>query len=936
MAVRNKKQIGIQLANPPPILNSMWAELEKLCRGRWSEYGQFQDLASEVARIMMETAHVDYAKIWNNGSAFAEYLSYDSQNEFKAQIDLVKTENLLSIQANKNDDEFEKLLGQIKLEDARQLLLDLGSKRLLSGLEVAQGLKEDLGLVDAEPERINRWLFGAVRSMGRIMAMFAVRREEGWTSELRGFFSVVLDLLSNNLLSAELRERQIVESKRSAMFKHFMEDFSLARLLDSIESFLGPMFKKMVYVHYYQDTEGTIAMATSGGGSLSSSGGSKESLPSVAEGQQQSVPQIIKLAFRQRSPFYVEDLRESAVCRDLVSYLSSLEIVSPQSGHFFPLLNESGEVIGVLSLFSREGFACGAAIPRRFNIACEILSSALQTLANERVKEEMREGAIRAANMKSKFLAMMNHELRTPLSAMIGYVDALTTGDIPVRDLMESLAKISRNGNHLMMLLNDILDLGRMEAGMMPINLEYVEPRQLMVDVVEMLQPLADRRGVVLEVKLEVPPNTRILTDPLRLKQIIFNLVGNAIKFARPSVSLAPMAFKSAQSIPHLRIMKDGRPDVLLKVEANLREKAFYVSVTDNGPGITPEELGYIFKPYHQLNNKTNANSVGSGLGLAISKELALLLKGDIEVESERGIGSTFKLCLTGSASAEEPIGERNASVASEHKTIETVNSRGVHEEIVENPDRFSNCRILLVDDSEDSLEIHRLLFKKLGITVDTVNDGQEAVARALGGSYEMILMDMEMPRMNGLEACKKLRSHGYKVPIVALTAHTSEEQHRNALDAGCNKVLQKPFTKAEMFQVMNALLLQENEEEGPILSELDVLSSEMFEVLDKFITNLPVRSQNLKNALAENNWHDVQAIAHQLSGVGSAYGYPQISREARVLEGEVGRKNYEVAIKCSSSLLHTIDRVVAARDLPGGMLKAPPTWLNGDTKPEG
>jgi PAS domain S-box-containing protein len=389
-----------------------------------------------------------------------------------------------------------------------------------------------------------------------------------------------------------------------------------------------------------------------------------------------------------------------------------------------------------------------------------------------------------AARAKSEFLANMSHEIRTPMTAILGYADVLWEEMIccPVcpnytecqrRDASrEAVSTIQRNGEHLLGLINGILDLSKIEAGKLEIEPTRCSPVQLLAEVVSLMRGQAATKHLELQTDLAGLLPETILTDPLRLRQVLVNLVGNAIKFTdRGEVRLA------------IRLISDSAP-------ARLQ-----FEVTDTGIGMSEEQVGKLFQPFSQVDSSSTRKFSGTGLGLCISKRLAEALGGTIEVRSAPNKGSTF-------------------SVTIDPGPLEGIRMiRNTQEHVIEPVEQTTpvapgkivlHGRILLAEDGPDNQRLICLLLRKAGAEVTVVENGQLAVERASvaweqGQPFDIILMDMQMPVMDGYTATRQLRAQGYTGPIVALTAHAMVEDCQKCLDAGCDDFRAKPIDRQEL-----------------------------------------------------------------------------------------------------------------------------------------
>ena len=403
------------------------------------------------------------------------------------------------------------------------------------------------------------------------------------------------------------------------------------------------------------------------------------------------------------------------------------------------------------------------------NEAQEREAARISTLAEE--LSIARERAEQAADAKSEFLANMSHEIRTPMTAILGFAENLLDSDLSDNERFDTVQTIQRNGQHLLSIINDILDLSKIEAAKLSLERMTCSLVQIVSDVISLMRPQAKDKKLKVSLQFDGPVPATIHTDPTRLRQILVNLVGNAIKFTKSgSIKLV---VKMQEAAAH------GNPLI-----------EFHV--TDSGIGVSPEQLAKLFEPFSQADASTTRLFGGTGLGLVISKRLARVLGGELTVRSELGQGSTFSVTLDpGPIDNIEMITETSEAVAGPPATVNPTCP------IITLPGK----RILLAEDGVDNQRLISFILKKTGVEVKIVANGDLASREALsaaaeGKPFDVILMDMQMPVMDGYEATRHLREQEYHGPIIALTAHAMSGDRDRCLAAGCDDYATKPIQR--------------------------------------------------------------------------------------------------------------------------------------------
>jgi signal transduction histidine kinase len=423
-----------------------------------------------------------------------------------------------------------------------------------------------------------------------------------------------------------------------------------------------------------------------------------------------------------------------------------------------PLRGEAGRVEGIMSF------------------AYEVTD---QVLARREVEGLAR--AAEAANItKSQFLANMSHEIRTPLGVILGFADLALDPGQSADDQRNYLLGIKRNGHQLLEVLGDILDLSKIEANKLEIERVAFSLDALLEDVTGLLALRAREKGIALRFEKDPSLPRYIRTDPTRLRQIFVNLVGNAIKFTeRGAVTidcrvLPPAPGSAAQTL--------------------------VFAVEDTGIGISPEQRDKLFQPFVQADSTMTRRFGGTGLGLLLSRQLARALGGDLSLaRSELGKGSSFRFTLVADT-------VENPSIEDQEWQRKSLPSPVPPHPAAEASAPLDGMKILLVEDSEDNQTLVSRFLIGAGARVELADNGVDAVEAALRGDHDVVLMDIQMPVLDGHEATARLRQAGYTRPIVALTAHAMRDERERALKGGFDDYLTKPLQRTALIKTLRGL----------------------------------------------------------------------------------------------------------------------------------
>ncbi|HAS6777910.1 TPA: response regulator [Vibrio parahaemolyticus] len=498
--------------------------------------------------------------------------------------------------------------------------------------------------------------------------------------------------------------------------------------------------------------------------------------------------------------------------------------------------------------------------------------------------------AERAAKAKSSFLAAMSHELRTPMNGVLG-ISQLIAEETKEPVTKEHIKVILDSGQHLMTILNDILDFSKVEENKLELEEAPFHLEQVLTPVCSAIQPLIDEKSIELIVENDVPNNTEFTGDCARLRQILFNLAGNAVKFTN-----------------------EGH--VLIRTELNSEDKQLLIIVSDTGIGIAPDKQGRVFNSFEQADSSTTRRFGGTGLGLAIVKKLTELMGGSITLKSVEGVGTQFIVTL--------PIPWNESEKPSpQHTPVQTRSTQ--------------NLRILLTEDNRVNALVAKGFCEKLGHTVDVAENGLVAVEKARDNDYDLILMDNHMPEMNGVEATRFIREKlGVKTLLFAYTADVFREAHDHFIAAGADHVLTKPLQREsfadalkqfsarlkvkqteEVSPASNVLQLQRKPIENLRLTEEELSNSEMLaslkehpnellDLLNSIITDFELAVDDLIENFMQSDFDSLKLTMHTTKGMALNLGLKILASQALELETQL-KMNQVPAIEQLQMLINRL-----------------------------
>jgi signal transduction histidine kinase/DNA-binding NarL/FixJ family response regulator len=493
------------------------------------------------------------------------------------------------------------------------------------------------------------------------------------------------------------------------------------------------------------------------------------------------------------------------------------------------------------------------------------LAERLEQLIEERTQalSLARDEAVAASLAKSSFLANMSHEIRTPLTSIIGFAELLLQPQSTPVDVNDALKTIIRNGRHLLEVINDILDLSKIETHQLDVENIVVPLPRLLSDIEALTAGRAQQKSLLFTIEHRLPLPPALRTDPVRLKQILLNFSSNAIKFSN-----------------------EGEVRLVVSHDAQTQRLSF--EVCDQGIGMNPEQVARLFQPFVQADVSTTRQFGGTGLGLYICKQLADLLGGEISVTSQVGCGSRFGFSL--------PVGLQTPA--------------GQMLDVVEDFDAFPrpdfqitavdvpvlSGRVLLAEDGVDNQRLLAAYLRQAGLEVDIVGNGQLAVDAVLSKPYALVLMDIQMPLMDGVTATRLLRERGFTGAIVALTANVMQSDVVRYRQSGCDDVLAKPVDRDRFYSVLRRHV---GTAQGPDAAAEAAFAREMAALTEEFRAGLPATLQAIDASAQAADWPTLKSLVHTLKGTAGSYGFAGITQLAAEVDAqlEAGRERQAAAL---------------------------------------
>ncbi len=523
------------------------------------------------------------------------------------------------------------------------------------------------------------------------------------------------------------------------------------------------------------------------------------------------------------------------------------------------------------------------------NLELKKLSESLEKKVEERTDElrQARDVALSAVKAKSQFIANMSHEIRTPLNGVIGMLKILNDSALPERE-KQVLNLAVQSSHHLLEIVNDVLDFSKIDAGEMTLFIESVDMMELIEHTLAPMQFTADDKDIRLIIDCEPDFPKLIEADAVRIRQIITNLVANAIKF-------------TSQGHVQFALARD--------------QETFVMTVSDTGIGMSAEQQQRVFDAFGQADSSITRYFGGTGLGLTIVSSLVNLMQGSIDMQSDAGEGTVFQIRL--------PL------AVSDENLSEQEFKEGVNEHT-----RFVRQSVLLVEDNEVNIDVASYLLERANLQVTVCRNGLEAVEELKRNIYSLVMMDIQMPVMDGLTATRNIRALLYdkkSMPIIALTAHTSVEHIKESLDAGMNGHLNKPLDPALLNRELARYLTVEGNKQSKNDSDIDMPVCQHInvdEALQRIGNNHHLLAglcgtfyqiyhtaiDKLFELYTSEKWQDIYILVHTIKGSAANISANAISEAARAIETAVHDKSFDDCLE----LINHFERVweQAAPDL--------------------
>ncbi|MEP2653610.1 MAG: ATP-binding protein, partial [Paraglaciecola sp.] len=464
--------------------------------------------------------------------------------------------------------------------------------------------------------------------------------------------------------------------------------------------------------------------------------------------------------------------------------------------------------------------------------------------------------AASATEAKTLFLANVSHEIRTPLNSIVGYSQILNDPDASTQEKHKAVQAVHSGGQYLLNIVNDVLDLSKIEAGKIQLNKTETSLVDVLDEVTSHIEGFAQEKHLTFNVKLNFPLPEKIVTDGTRLTQILLNLCNNAIKFTQK-----------------------GKVDVQVHLDSFRRRLIFVVS--DTGPGLSDEQQLRLFTAFSQGNQLINRKYGGTGLGLYISKQLTEILGGHIKVTSQEGLGSQFAVYI--------PWVESSGKVMlTSVQQVENKRHSDIRADL--NIPTLSG-RVLAVDDNSDNRDLVSYLIAKTGLDLVLAEDGKHALKLAEAQAFDLVLMDMQMPELDGLQTTSILKSNGFKGPVVMLTANVDESSKQQVLNAGIAEHFAKPIDSRKFYALLHKYLGVNNTKDKHQPSNL--AQNEFEKLVDKYRNSFEEKVADINEALSKQDWVKLKGLMHKIKGSAGSYGFQKVSDFAALVEEQIKQEEF-------------------------------------------
>ncbi|MCH8506294.1 MAG: response regulator [Ectothiorhodospiraceae bacterium] len=565
----------------------------------------------------------------------------------------------------------------------------------------------------------------------------------------------------------------------------------------------------------------------------------------------------------------------------------ALELMGTPRGFLFLPIRREGEAIGVTWLFSIEKPVTLSEAQLSITASlCDVIGNAIRNAelysTVERQKREIeqtlralkstqadlrraemeriaalersKEIAEASARAKGVFIANTSHEIRTPLTAIIGFAETLLQGKDDQPEVARAAEIILRNGRHLLALLNDILDLSKIESGRLPLEQLNYSPLELFAELDSNVRVLASDKGLDFRLRYSFPLPARVVGDPTRTRQVLLNLLNNAVKFTEQG-------------------------HIGMEVEYLPKSCELRVLITDSGIGMEPEQLEHIFEPFTQADSSTSRRYGGPGLGLSIAKQLTERLGGRLTVDSTPGEGTCFQVTLPVNLGADQL--ELLQGLADFSRPIKP----GYQEHVP-----LLRGVVLIADDSDDTRALVQLQVERTGARTVLARNGREAVDMMEKEPVDLVLMDVQMPVMNGVDAMRTIRSRGYDQPMLAMTAHVMDRDRVRIREQGFDGFLGKPLDNRVFFATLArylppAIAADQATEDAPAPLPASSPNQRLEELRKRFLAHLPDALAELEAAWQASDAPQTAAESHKLAGAAGCFGHERLARLAMTLE---------------------------------------------------